>query len=215
MKTRDVILQVQAALQIPEDKRYPNVGPLTKAAFNKLVNSPLDEEFLPPHTTVLAESERNIGERGLTLVKHFESLFLQAYPDPVGVWTIGWGHTGLAHNDGTVYRGRIITREKADQLLRYDMDQTEEQVSSFVKNTLTDDQFDALVSFHFNTGGLDGSTLLRHLNEGNYTLAAKEFLKWNKGTVNGKKVVLRGLTRRRMSEKNLFEGLEKYIVESI
>lgn len=211
MKTSDVILAVQTALQIPEDKRYPRVGPLTKAAFNKLANLSPDAEYTPPISSELADSGRNINDRGLALVQHFESLFLQAYEDIANVWTIGWGHTGLVHNDGTVYRGRMITREKADQLLRYDMDQTEAQVSALVKNTLNDDQFDALVSFHFNTGGLDGSTLLKRLNEGNYTLAAKEFLRWNK--VDGK--VVKGLTRRRMSEKNLFESVDKYLVETI
>ena len=44
-----------------------------------------------------------INQEGLDLIKHFESLRLKAYQDSVGVWTIGWGHTGLSHNDGTVY----------------------------------------------------------------------------------------------------------------
>lgn len=211
MKSKDVILAVQAALQIPEEKRYPRVGPLTKAAFNKLANLDPEAEYTVPMTAILADSGRNISDRGLALVQHFESCFLQAYQDVAGVWTIGWGHTGLTHNDGTVYKGRTITREKADQLLRYDMDQTEAQVSALVRNELNDDQFAALVSFHFNTGGLDGSTMLRRLNEGNYALAAKEFLRWNK--VDGK--VVKGLTRRRMSEKNLFEGADSFIVETI
>lgn len=211
MKTKDVILAVQTALQIPEEKRYPRVGPLTRAAFNKLANLSPDEEYTVPFSSELATSRREINLRGLRLVQHFESCFLQAYKDIAGVWTIGWGHTGLVHNDGTVFKGRTIDQEKADQLLDYDMDQTEEQVASLVKVTLNDDQFAALVSFHFNTGGLDGSTMLRRLNEGNYTLAAKEFLRWNK--VDGK--VVKGLTRRRMSEKNLFEGMDKYIVETI
>jgi lysozyme len=151
---------------------------------------------------------RYIHQRGLELVKHFESLFLKAYKDPVGIWTIGWGHTGLRHNDGTVYKGREITEEDAHQLLRHDMESFSERVESLVKVVLTDDQFDALTSFDFNTGALHKSTLLKKLNKGDYDGAAGEFEKWNKA--GGK--VLRGLTRRRKSEKNLFLSKEDFIV---
>jgi GH24 family phage-related lysozyme (muramidase) len=151
---------------------------------------------------------RHIKQRGLELVKHFESLFLTAYKDVVGVWTIGWGHTGIAHNDGTVFRGREITEGVAEELLAHDMTSFAERVSSLVKVDVTDDQFDALVSFDFNTGALHKSTLLKKLNKGDYQGAADEFLKWNKA--GGK--VLRGLTRRRKSERNLFLGKEDYII---
>lgn len=153
---------------------------------------------------------RTINQRGLTLVKHFESLFLKAYQDSVGVWTIGWGHTGLQHNDGTVHRGRVITKAKAEELLAYDMHQFETRVSALVKVPLTDDQFAALVSFDFNTGALHRSTLLRKLNAKDYAGAAAEFPKWNRA--GGQ--VLRGLTRRRNSERRLFEGKTPFIIEA-
>lgn len=142
------------------------------------------------------------------MVKHFESLFLKAYQDPVGVWTIGWGHTGLKHKDGTVHKGRVITEEKATELLTHDLRSFAERVTKLVKVRLTDDQFSALVSFDFNTGGLSKSTLLKKLNAGDYKGAADEFLRWNKA--GGQ--VLRGLTRRRESERNLFIGKEDYLV---
>jgi GH24 family phage-related lysozyme (muramidase) len=151
---------------------------------------------------------RQIQHRGLELVKHFESLFLEAYLDPVGIWTIGWGHTGLKHNDGTVHKGRTITHEDAHELLRHDMETFAERVESLITVPLNDDQFDALVSFDFNTGGLAKSTLRKKLNAGDYDGAAAEFPKWNKA--GGK--VLRGLTRRRKSEQNLFNGKEDYII---
>lgn len=153
---------------------------------------------------------RAISERGFELVKHFESLYLTAYADPVGVWTIGWGHTGLQHKDGTVFPGRKISKATAEQLLAYDMDQFENRVSALVKVPLTDDQFSALVSFDFNTGALHKSTLLRKLNEGDYEGAADQFLLWNKA--GGR--VLRGLTRRRQSERNLFLGKTPFIVSA-
>ncbi len=150
-----------------------------------------------------------INERGLDLVRHFESLYLKAYRDMVGVWTIGWGHTGLQHKDGTVYAGRVITKQKASELLAYDMHQFEERVNTFAKVPLTPDQFSALVSFDFNTGGLGKSTLLRMLNAKDYAGAAEQFLRWNRA--GGKEV--RGLTRRRNSERNLFLGKTPFIVE--
>jgi lysozyme len=152
---------------------------------------------------------RTINHRAEKLIKHFESLFLEAYQDPVGVWTIGWGHTGLTHKDGSVYRGLEITKEDAQRLFKHDMNHFESGVEKLVTVPLNDDQFGALVSFHFNTGSLGKSTLLKKLNKGDYAGAANEFPKWNKA--GGK--VLRGLTRRRKSEQNLFEGKTPFIVE--
>jgi|SRR5215471_16130996 len=153
---------------------------------------------------------RTIDKRGLDLVKHFEGLHLKAYRDPVGILTIGYGHTGIRHNDGSVHQGRVITKEEADNLLAYDMKFFGERVDKLVTVSLDQDQFDALTSFDFNTGALHKSTLLKKLNAGDYHGAADEFLKWNKA--GGK--VLRGLTRRRESERNLFLGKEHYIVKA-
>src|SRR5215469_1896587 len=123
---------------------------------------------------------RLINKRGLELVKHFEGLHLYAYQDPVGVWTIGYGHTGLIHKDGTVRKGRVISEQEAENLLVHDMKQFSERVEKLITVPLTDDQFDALVSFDFNTGGLGKSTLRKKLNAGDYQGAADELLKWNK-----------------------------------
>jgi lysozyme len=210
MKTKEHILLVQAALGIPEKLRYPNVGPLTKKEFNRLAATPINEEFLRREEEPEPEEERrNISARGLDLVKHFEGLYLNAYKDQAGVWTIGYGHTGMTHKDGTVYKGRTITESKASQLLDYDMNQSEEAVTALAKVPTNDDQFSALVSWHFNTGGPANATLWVKLNAGDYQGAADQLLRWNK--VNGRAV--RGLTRRRQSERNLFLGKEDYLVE--
>jgi len=141
------------------------------------------------------------------LVKEFEGLFLKAYRCPAGVWTIGWGHTGLQHKDGTVYAGRTLTREEAVELLRYDMHQFESRVQALVRVPVNDDEFAALVSFDFNTGALHRSSLLARLNEGRRSVAADEFLKWSRG--GGR--VLRGLVRRRRSERNLFLSMRPFL----
>jgi len=151
---------------------------------------------------------RDISATGIELIKHFEGLYLEAYQDEVGVWTIGWGHTGLTHKDGTVHKGRMITRAEAEDLLRYDMDVFEGRVESLVTVPLNDGQFAALVAWDFNTGGLRDSSLRRILNSGDYKGAADQLLRWDKA--GGK--TLRGLTRRRKSERNMFLGIEPAIV---
>lgn len=179
-------------------------GPRTQDAYTAFMLG-----FAPAKPTV-TNYHRDISARGIELVKHFEGIFLTAYQDSVGVWTIGWGHTGLTHMDGTVRKGRKITLEEAEQLLRHDMDYFEGRVSSLINVDLNDDEFAALVSFDFNTGGLDDSTLRRKLNAGDRTGSAEEFLRWNKA--GGK--VLAGLTRRRKSERNLFLGEANFIVKA-
>lgn len=173
-------------------------GPAFAAAREKFVRS-----MVPP-----LEGNRDISAEGLHLVKTFEGWFPRAYKDPVGIWTIGWGHTGLTHKDGTVHAGRSISVEEGERLLRHDMDFFEGRVSRFVKVPLNDDEYAALVSFDFNTGGLDKSTLLRKLNAGDRKGAADEFLRWDKA--GGK--TLAGLTRRRKSERKLFLSERPFIV---
>lgn len=158
----------------------------------------------------LTSPERHITQNGVDLIKHFEGLYLKAYNDGGGVITIGYGHTGLKHNDGTVYLGRRITEQEAEDLLRYDMNVFERRVVSLVTVPLNDDEFDALVSFDFNTGGLDKSTLLRKLNKEDRLGSADELMRWTKD--NGK--VLVGLVRRRKSERLLFLGKRPFIVEA-
>jgi lysozyme len=141
-----------------------------------------------------------ISKAGLDLIKHFEGCLLYGYKDVVGVPTIGYGHTG-----GVVV-GHRITQVEADTLLRHDLDRFEESVDKLVTVNINQHQFDALVAFSFNvgSGALKTSTLLKKVNAKDFTGAAKEFAKWNKGTIDGEKVVLNGLTRRRKAEAELF-----------
>ncbi len=154
-------------------------------------------------------STRPISADGLALIKHFEGLYLDAYQDTGGVWTIGWGHTGIKHNDGTVRKGRKITREEAERLLARDLGVFSERVSRLITVPLNDDEFAALVSFDFNTGGLGDSTLRRLLNAGKRQDAALQFERWVYD--NGK--LLDGLRRRRRSERNLFLGKRPFLVQ--
>lgn len=149
-----------------------------------------------------------ISENCLNLITKYEGLFLEAYLDPVGIPTIGYGT--IRYPDGRKVRlGDEITADEAEAFLKFECDKVAEEVSDEVKVKLNQNQFDALVSFCYNvgTGAFKNSTLLRELNKGNYNLAAAEFPKWNKATSGGKKIELKGLTNRRNSEKALFEKL--------
>lgn len=143
-----------------------------------------------------------LSQRGRALIEDFEKLRLVAFkPTPDDVWTIGWGHTG---ND--VYEGLVWTREKADSQFDVDIAKYVNQVIRSTDVELTQNQFDALVSFTYNEGvTAEGhSTLLQYVNQRRWLDAANEFPKWNKQ--KGK--VLDGLTRRRATERELFlEGL--------
>lgn len=211
------IEQVQTDLLIPKERRSPRIGPVTRAQFEKLASLPLGAELTPPPLPqpVIPNAPyhpgpaavRNIPSEARKMIESFEGLQLKAYRDEVGIWTIGYGHTGKQHNDGTVYPGRVITAEKADQLLDYDMDQFESRVCSLVRIPITDFEFGALVAFDFNTGGLtlDGgepSTLLKLMNVGDRPGVAGQFPLWN----HAGGVVLGGLTRRRKAERALFLG---------
>ena len=134
----------------------------------------------------------------LVLTEQFEGCQLNAYQDVVGVWTIGYGHTGP-----DVSPGSTITQAKAVQLLQQDVASAAACVNQAVIVQLNQDEFDALVDFVFNVGrgAFQGSTMLRDLNSGDFADAAEQFDKWDHA---GGKVVA-GLLRRREAEQALFE----------
>jgi lysozyme len=149
-----------------------------------------------------------LSENGFKIIKNFEGLRLSAYRDVAGVWTIGYGSTRY-HDGKQVKPGDTLASEvQADALFRNTLGQYENAVNEFVKVPITQNQFDALVSFTYNegTGALEESTLLVKLNEKNYAEAAAHFLAWDKITdpKTGKKVVCETLVQRRREESQLF-----------
>lgn len=150
------------------------------------------------------------SERGLDMIVSFEGIELEAYKCPAGVWTIGVGHTG--HVDGKrIAEGMKITRDKAYALLREDAKKVEEYLAKqpFV-GRLVQRQLDALVSFIFNVGisAFENSSMRRKLCTGaDDASVAEEFGRWVYGTVDGKKVVLKGLVYRREKEAEKFLGI--------
>jgi len=108
------------------------------------------------------------SKEGIDLIKEFESLELSAYPDPATggePWTIGYGHTSMA-GPPKVFKGLRVTATEAEYILQRDLTKYEGGVERLVKVPLTQNQFDALVSFAFNCGvdALKKSTLLKRVN---------------------------------------------------
>lgn len=141
---------------------------------------------------------------GRRFIEAFEGLSLRAYWDSTGkVWTIGFGHTNAA-GPPRVYEGMLIDEPEADRILAADLASVETEVEHLVKVPLTQAQFDALVSFQFNTGWLGhrNCSLLRALNARDYVRADADFALYDRS--GGQ--VLRGLVRRRHGEAEMFNG---------
>lgn len=168
------------------------------------------------------------GEKGILLIKHFESLHdgdlskigLQPKMCPAGIWTVGYGHA-LKDINGSWLKGvdgfsrlmdiypdyETITEEEANDLLKVDLQQMERSIDS-LHLELNQDQFDSLVSFAFNCGfgALYESTLLKRIKSKSGNIH-EAFLMWVKS--NGK--TLQGLVNRREVESLLYtKGILKF-----
>lgn len=136
------------------------------------------------------------GAAAVALITTYEGLRLEAYKDPVGVWTICYGSTK------NVQPGQVATLQECENRLGEDMEEAANAVRRYVQHPITQEQFDALVDFTFNlgAGNLKNSTLLRKLNAGDCYGAAEEFRRW----VYARGQVLPGLQKRREAEYELF-----------
>lgn len=157
---------------------------------------------------------RMIGEAGTALIKRFEGCarlrldgLAEAYPDP-GTggepWTIGWGATGRDHvHGGRIGPGTVWTQGQCDARLADDLARYAADVAAALGDAPTSQaQFDALVSFHYNTGAIARAALTKKHIAGDYDGAASEFARWNRA--GGR--VLKGLVRRRAAETELYQS---------
>jgi len=144
-----------------------------------------------------------IGAAGLNLIKEFEGLRLKPYQDVIGIWTIGIGTTVYPNGEKVKQSDPQINEITSLMYLSHDLNNFCTVVEVNTPDTLTQNQFDALVSFAYNcgTGNLRSSTLLKKVNANpNDPTIRQEFMKWNKA---GGKVVA-GLSRRRQAESDLY-----------
>jgi lysozyme len=165
-----------------------------------------------PGSPVANTAPRTIGAAGIALIKRFEGCarlrsdgMVAAYPDPgtgSEPWTIGWGATGRDH----VHGGRIgpqttWTQAQCDERLADDLTRYAADVARALGDApTTQAQFDALVSFHYNTGAIARATLTQKHVAGDFQGAVREFARWNRA--GGR--VLKGLIRRRAAEAELY-----------
>ena len=147
-----------------------------------------------------------VSEKCIKLVKEFEGLYLKAYKDEVGVWTIGYG---ITNSDKTITKvtvkaGLKITEKTADNWLEKALNKKylPKVMKYNSKYKWNQNEIDALVSFAYNIGSIDALTA--NGTRSRATIAAK-MLQYNKA--GGK--MLNGLTRRRKAERKLFLTAKK------
>lgn len=149
---------------------------------------------------------RSISSAGIALIKQFEGCaslrrdgLVESYPDPAtggAPWTIGWGSTGSGVNADSLW-----TMAQCNARLETDLKKFAREVNAAIGDSPTSqEQFDALVSFHYNTGAIARATLTRKHISGDFSGAAREFARWNKAAGR----TLKGLTRRRKEEARLY-----------
>ncbi|CAB4136629.1 COG3772 Phage-related lysozyme (muraminidase) [uncultured Caudovirales phage] len=157
-----------------------------------------------------------VSAKAINVIKHHEGTRQRAYRCPAKLWTIGVGHVlypeqgklKIEQRDAYPLRpedDRVFSMEEVDAILRADLDRFERGVTQFCPITLTQGEFDGLVSFSFNCGlgTLQRSTLRRKLLRGDKEGAADEFLKYC--MAGGKP--FKGLQNRRIDERSMFLSL--------
>ncbi|MGR9079523.1 lysozyme (plasmid) [Rhizobium leguminosarum] len=125
-------------------------------------------------------AKHTMSKKGLIELIGHEAIVQTRYRDSVGVWTIGVGHTKPAGPpDPKSFTGIMSIR---DVLILYkqDLQKYIDAVNTAIKVEVSQTEFDALVSFHFNTGGIGRASLVKSLNAGDRKKAAKEFMNWVK-----------------------------------
>lgn len=205
----ELIKVIQQKLGVKVDGDF---GKNTKSAVESFqqnnslpVTGIVDEETAEKLGVELFVKILKVDKVGRELIQKYEGCKLTAYPDPAtgGIpWTIGFGNT--YYEDGTkVKKGDKITQQRADDLLLNLLVHYEKGVDSLTRDDVSQNQFNALVSFAWNVGiaNLKSSTLLKkvNINPEDKTIRA-EFEKWNRA--NGK--VMAGLVARRNAEADLY-----------
>jgi lysozyme len=160
-----------------------------------------------------------LGEKGATLIKSFESLLLTAYVDtyergadgreikdengnPIPILACGYGHT-YKSGPPAVKEGDVWTEAYADEVFLADTAEAQRRIHRDVKVPLSQNQYDALTSFAFNssTGSWKEFIAMSEINGGNFDLVRPTLMRY----VISRGRVLRGLVRRRKEEADLFD----------
>jgi len=156
------------------------------------------------HDQLIAKNtwDGHINEAGLDIIKSFEGWSSSPYLCPARRWTIGWGSTWDIDGNAVTADHPDIDEAAGTALLRRELRHVEAAIGKLITAEINENMFSALASWAFNvgTGAMQRSTLRMKLNRGQYEDAADEFPKWRRA--GGR--VLKGLVRRRVAEKSLF-----------
>jgi lysozyme len=126
------------------------------------------------------------SDAGIYALALHEGIVPAPYKDSVGVWTYGIGHTAGAGAPDPAKMTRGMPKDLDAALravfdtFRHDLPKYEAGVNRAVKVPITQAQFDALVSFHYNTGAIGKASLVKRLNAGDVDGAAAGFMAWKK-----------------------------------
>jgi len=143
----------------------------------------------------------HMTDRGLLALARHEGIVPGPYRDSTGTWTFGIGHTVAAGPPDPMEMPRGLPADldagirEAFRVFRADLARYETEVLRAVTVPLAPHEFDALVSFHYNTGGIARAALTRHLNAGDREAAARAFLNWRRPA---------SIIPRREAERDLF-----------
>lgn len=135
------------------------------------------------------------SQRGMAEIAAHEGIVLSKYKDSVGVWTIGIGHTKSAGAPDPVSIKGDLSVQNVMEIFARDIEKFERRVLKAFTRRLSQSQFDAAVSFDFNTGGIHRATWVKLFNSGNDQSAKLAFMKWRKP---------REIIPRRQAECDLF-----------
>lgn len=190
-----------------------------KTSLAKLNNWQTDS----PAAVTVADSHTNtdslqlqLSDNGAALINEFEGFSAVPYRDVVGKPTIGYGNTYYLNADGSrravTLQDPPLSQAEAAELKKAVINADFAPAINLMfadeiaQGKLRQNHFDALVSLAYNIGvrGLQGSSVYRHIKAGDMTAAANAFLLWNKGRVNGRLTVIKGLANRRSVERQLF-----------
>lgn len=159
----------------------------------------------------------NVTDAGIAFIRSWEGERLYAYKDAAGLLTIGVGHLltsaelkskALAIGGDIVYWENRITSEQSATLLKQDLKRFEKRIDKLFRDrALEPHEFDALAALAFNIGedAFAGSTAVSRLLGGNRAKGLEAWSWWNKATVNGVRVLVDGLAKRRKAEIALFD----------
>jgi lysozyme len=148
------------------------------------------------------------SDKCVDFIKGFEACELKVYDDGFGYPTVGYGHR--TQPEDRLSLGDTISQAQADAFFVADLREHARPVNNSVKVHVTQGQYDAMVSLCFNIGGTNfqDSAVLARVNRGDYDGAREGFDHFitSRDPKTRKRVVVRGLQRRRDAEQEMWDS---------